>query len=626
MCGLAGFLGPGDLTDIERMTSALVHRGPDGEGFHCEPAAGLYLGHRRLAIIDLAHGAQPMWDAQGEAAVVFNGAIYNHRELRAELEALGHPFRTSHSDTEVLLQGYRAWGEALPERLNGMFAFCIYDRVRRRLFLARDRFGEKPLYYCERGGVFAFASELTALLRHRRIEAEIDVLAVQKYFAHGFIPAPNALYRGCRKLPGGWRMTVDLTTRRIVQSPYWRFRLKPDPMLVERSEAELAEEFRSLIFEAVRRRLISDVPLGLFLSGGVDSSTVLAGAAATMPAADIKTFCIGFAEPSFDESRHARRAAQAFGADHHERSLGLDEARAALGSVLSRMDEPLADASLLPTHMLARFTREHVTVALSGDGGDELFAGYDPLAALGPAALYERLVPSGLHRIARGVAARLPLSGRNMSLDFKLRRTLAGLSYPSALWNAVWLAPLEPRDFADLFARPADLEELYGEVLALWREGEEAGLSLLDRTLEFYTRFYLQDGVLAKVDRAAMMCALESRAVFLDNDVVAFAERLPARFKFHRGRRKVLLRKAMEGVLPADILNRRKKGFGIPTASWLRQGLGAPPARLPAGLSATAAARRFSEHRSGKADHRLFLWAWIALSHQLPAAARAAAA
>jgi asparagine synthase (glutamine-hydrolysing) len=203
---------------------------------------------------------------------------------------------------------------------------------------------------------------------------------------------------------------------------------------------------------------------------------------------------------------------------------------------------------------------------------------------------------------------------------------LAGLSYPMPLWNAVWLAPLEPRDIADLFASPANTEELYGEVLALWREGEEAGLSLLDRTLEFYSRFYLQDGVLTKVDRAAMMCSLESRAVFLDNDLVAFAQRLPARFKFHRGRRKVLLRKAMEGVLPPDILNRRKKGFGIPTASWLRQGLAAPAGRLPAGLSAEAAARRFSEHRSGKADHRLFLWAWIALNHKLPRPVQAAAA
>jgi asparagine synthase (glutamine-hydrolysing) len=626
MCGLAGFVGPGDRTDIERMTAALAHRGRDGEGFHCEPAAGLYLGHRRLAIIDLANGAQPMWDAQGETAVVFNGEIYNHRELRAELEALGHPFRTSHSDTEVLLQGYRAWGEALPERLNGMFAFCIYDRPRQSLFLARDRFGEKPLYYCERHGVFAFASELSAILRHRRIDSEIDLLSAQKYFAHGFIPAPNAFYRGCFKLPGGWRMSYDIASRRIAASPYWRFRLRPDPTFEKRLEAELAEELRALLFQSVSRRLISDVPLGLFLSGGVDSSTVLAGAAAAMPASAIKTFCIGFEEPSFDESEYARGVAQAFGAVHHERRLRLEEARAAVGPVLSRMDEPLADGSILPTHMLARFTREHVTVALSGDGGDELFAGYDPLAALGPAALYERLVPPALHRAARGLAARLPLSARNMSLDFKLRRALAGLSYPRALWNAVWLGPLEPREIADLFARPADAEELYGEVLALWREGEEAGLSLLDRTLEFYTRFYLQDDVLTKVDRATMMCSLESRAVFLDNDVVAFAERLPARFKFHRGRRKVLLRKAMEGVLPAEVLRRGKKGFGIPTASWLRQGLGAPAAKLPAGIRGDMAARRFAEHRSGRADHRLFLWAWIAMSHKLPPAAEAAAA
>ncbi len=569
MCSILGVfdLRPGaDLTPLRPLALSLSarqrHRGPDWSGVHVD--ANALLVHERLAIVDPAGGAQPIHSADGELALAVNGEIYNHRELERRL-ARPYAFQTG-SDCEVINALHRD-GEPPATwlgRLNGIFAFAIWDTERRRLFLARDRFGEKPLYYCERNGVFAFASELSALLRHRRIDPEIDLLAAQKYFAHGFIPAPNGFYRGCLKLPGGWRMSYDIRSRSIAASPYWRFRLQPDPTFEKRIEAELAEELRALLFQSVSRRLISDVPLGLFLSGGVDSSTVLAGAAAAMPASAVKTFCIGFEEPSFDESEYARGVAQAFGAVHHERRLGFEEARAAVAPVLSRMDEPLADGSILPTHMLARFTREHVTVALSGDGGDELFAGYDPLAALGPAALYERLVPPALHRAARGLAARLPLSARNMSLDFKLRRALAGLSYPRALWNAVWLGPLEPREIADLFARPADAEELYGEVLALWREGEEAGLSLLDRTLEFYTRFYLQDDVLTKVDRMSMSVSLEARVPLLARRVIEFSFGLREELRFYGGEPKGLLRHAYRGILPDHILDRRKKGFGIP--------------------------------------------------------------
>ena len=297
MCGIAGFAGFGSPHDLEAMTAALSHRGPDGAGVWIAPDAPVFLGHRRLSILDLEGGAQPMWDTAGEIGVVFNGEIYNHVELRQELEVAGHRFRSSHSDTEVLIHGYRQWGEDLPTHLNGMFAFAIYDRRRGRLFLARDRFGEKPLYVYRESGRLAFASELSALTRHSEIAAEIDPRAVQKLFAWGFIPAPNALYRNCRKVPAGTSLTYSLQDDSLHEQRYWTFRIEADESLTERDVPELCEELRSLFSQSVKRRLISDVPLGLFLSGGIDSGAVLAAATLQLSPDRISTFTIGFREP-----------------------------------------------------------------------------------------------------------------------------------------------------------------------------------------------------------------------------------------------------------------------------------------------------------------------------------------
>ena len=611
MCGIAGFIGDGNRADLLAMTNALVHRGPDGEGFFVDESQAIFLGHRRLVILDPAGGRQPMWNEDGRIGVVFNGEIYNHLELRRELEGRGHVFRTDHSDTEALVHGYEEWGEKLPGRLNGMFAFAIIDRVRGRLFLARDRFGEKPLYYAHRNNLFAFASELTALARHPGIAARPSLPALQKLFAYGYIPAPNAYYEGTRKLPGGHFLSFDLRSGALAVKAYWRFRIEPDEALGERDEPRLVEELRHLLGQAVKRRLISDVPLGLFLSGGIDSGSVLALAARAGPAGQLKTFTIGFSEPSFDETPFAREMARAVGSDHRERRLDLDSARGLIPAVLGRLDEPLADPSILPTYLLSAFTRESVTVALSGDGGDELFAGYDPFRALAPASLYARMVPRGLHRGLRRLADLLPISTRNMSFDYKLRRALGGLSYRPALWNPVWMAPVQPEMIGELLETSARPEEIYAEAVALWDDATP-GKHDIDRTLEFYSCLYLQDNILAKVDRAAMMNSLESRAVFLDNDVVEFCRRLPHTFKLRGGQRKYLLKKAMAGYLPRSILRRPKKGFGIPLASWLRQ-LPAEPMPHAAGVNGEVLERWWSEHRAGKADHRLALWAALSL-------------
>ena len=618
MCGIVGFIGFGSRQDLEAMTAALSHRGPDGSGLWVSPDAPVFLGHRRLSIVDLECGAQPMWDAAGEIGVVYNGEIYNHLELRRALEAVGHGFRTSHSDTEVLIHGYRQWGEDLPARLNGMFAFAIYDRVRRRLFLARDRFGEKPLYLYRQPGRIAFASELSALLRHADIPRELDPRAIQKLFAWGFIPAPNALYRHFRKVPGGTSLAYSLDGDSLHERRYWKFRIEPDHSLTDKHLPRLCEELRFLFAQSVKRRLMSDVPLGLFLSGGIDSGSVLAAATRALPADRISTFTIGFNEPSFDEAPFAQALAEHFGVRHHLEMLDLENARMLLPDVLHRLDEPLGDASILPTYMLSRFTRQHVTVALSGDGGDELFAGYDPFKALTPAQIYARLMPKGLHQGLRRLIDLLPISTRNMSLDFKLRRSLTGLSWPEAYWNAVWLSPVDPHMIREIFKAPLTAEELYQEALDVWADSSG---DLLDKTLEFYTNFYLPDDILTKVDRASMMVSLESRAIFLDNDLVEFCRRLPGRFKLRNGKRKWLLKRAMRDWLPEKTLARRKKGFGIPLAKWLRTWTRPSDNEVSAADGASFKSDAFDDHWGrhvrGETDERLLLFTWLSFIYHV---------
>jgi len=618
MCGIAGFCGAGNREHLEAMTRAISYRGPDAEGYHIDEETRVFLGHRRLSVRDIEGGAQPMWNEDGQLCVVYNGEIYNHEELRKELEAHGHIFRSDHSDTEVLVHGYEQWGQDLPRRLNGMFAFAVYDVRAQELFLARDRFGEKPLYYARGNGLFAFASELSALHAHSGVSRDFDIRALQKFFAYGYIPAPNALYKNTFKLPHGHTLRFELSSGTISVSPYFTFRVEADEVMTQATEEDLAQELRHRLDRAVQRRLVSDVPLGIFLSGGIDSSAVLALAARHLGGGALKTFTIGFHEPSFDESQFARRMSDHIGSQHQERILGIDEARDKYAEVLSRMDEPMADPSVLPTYLLCQLTREHVTVALSGDGGDELFAGYDPFKALGAASLYARIVPAPLHRLLRGAAELLPVSTRNMSLEFKIKRTLMGLSYDQSLWSPVWMSLSEPDFIRDLFSDPLPAEELYSEALELWRASEADNLT--DRTLEFFTNFYLPNGILTKVDRASMLHSLETRAVFLDNDVTEFARRLPHRLKYKGGQTKYLLKKALGDVLPQDIIARKKKGFGIPLAQWLRDVPQTPPMREIDGIDRQVVARCWREHRAGEKDHRMMLWGWLCLQHHGAAA------
>ncbi len=611
MCGICGIVGrePVDREVLARMTRTLRHRGPDDEGFYVAErkegvAAGL--GFRRLSIIDLESGNQPISNEDGSVQLVFNGEIYNFRELRRDLETRGHRFATN-ADTEVLVHLYEDLGPRCVERLNGMFAFALWDERERRLVLARDRFGKKPLYYAEVDGSLLFGSELKALREHPLCPRALDFESLCKYLALEYVPTPHSILEGVKKLPGGHLLVWRDGESSIEQ--YWDLSFGSSDGV--QSDGDYVEEFRVRFREAVRRRLISDVPLGAFLSGGIDSSSVVAMMAAELPAGLVKTFSIGFGERSFDESGHARRVAAHFGTDHREDVFTARDLLDLLPAVADVLDEPFADASVLPTYLLSRFTRESVTVALGGDGGDELLAGYPTFPADRVARLYR--MPGPVHRrVLVPLAGKLPTSTANFSLDFKVKRFLRAAASSADERHPTWLGSFAPEELdALLTSTPSDPLEEQRRAFASAPTRNE-----LERLVYLYAKTYLQDDILVKVDRASMACSLEVRAPFLDVDLVEFLGRVPPRLKLRRFETKHLLKEAMKDVLPPGIATRSKKGFGIPVAQWLKGELREAvtdelsPDRLRSqGIFEPAEVQRLlSEHLTGRRDHRKQLW------------------
>ena len=611
MCGIAGFFGHGDRGILERMAARIAHRGPDDEGFLIDTASSAHLGFRRLAILDLAGGRQPMTTSDGALSIVFNGEIYNFQELRRELRGLGAVFQTDHSDTEALLHGYRQWGEDLPNYLNGMWAFAILDRGQKRAFLSRDRFGKKPLFWQLAGDTLIFASELTAMREHPSVCGGVNETALRKYFAYGYVPAPHSLVEGVHKLPAGHSLQFDLNDRMVQIQRYWQYQPEPVDTRPANTEARWVEEFTALVDAAVERRLVADVPVGCFLSGGIDSSTVTALAARHAGRDRIKAFSIGFEEASFDETTYAREVAAHVNVDHRVETLPIRQALEILPDLAARMDEPIADSSILPTYLLCRHARSEVTVALGGDGADELLAGYDPFRALRYARWYEKMMPRPLHRAVSLLVARLPVSHHYMSLDFKLKRTLRGMDYPSRLRLPVWMAPLSPKEMTELFEGRVDPSDLYSEAIDAWDNCPVA--NDVERTIAFYIRTYLQDDILTKVDRASMLHSLEVRAPFLDIELVDFLRRLPVDMKLRGGTTKWILRKVARSLLPKSVLTRRKQGFALPLGGWLAEGkLGDPD--TVSGPRQAFWRQRLDEQRRHLKDNRLYLWAEMALA------------
>ena len=548
ICGIASASGPADPERLARMSATLVHRGPDSDGTLIDGPVGL--AARRLAIIDLETGDQPIANEDGTVHVVQNGELYNYRELRAELERQGHRFRT-HGDTEVLVHLYEQHGLDFARRLRGMFAVALWDSAARRLVLARDRYGIKPLYYRESDGGLEFASELRALPR-----GEIDLDALEAFLAFNSIPAPLTIFRATRKLPAGYVLVWE--DGRAGVERYAR----PGPALElrEDDEAELIEELRARLRDSVRAHLVSDVPVGVLLSGGIDSSALTA-LAAEESAEAVRTFSIGFEERSFDELGDARLVAERYGTQHRELVLRPDAALL-LPALADAFDEPFADSSALPTYLVSQLAAQDVKVALSGEGGDELFGGYYTYVA---DLLAQRA--GGLARLARPLVERLPTSTARASLDYKAKRFVRAAHLPPLERHHGWKEIFSPAERARLTGRRSEFDPVD---LLRARFAETEGAELLGRLQDVDFGVYLVDDLLVKTDRASMAHSLEARVPFLDPIVTNFAFTLPAKQRVSGLRKKVLLRKAIGPLVPDRIVHGKKRGFSIPAAAWLR--------------------------------------------------------
>ncbi|MBM4305646.1 MAG: asparagine synthase (glutamine-hydrolyzing) [Deltaproteobacteria bacterium] len=620
MCGIVGFLtsNPSEIPEsnvLKGMRDILIHRGPDDQGEYTrlldERGPFLYFGHRRLSIIDLVSGQQPLSNEDGTIWVIFNGEIYNFQELKDKLKGLGHRFKTN-SDTEVIAHSYEEYGVECFKHLNGMFAIGIWDENKKQLVLARDRLGKKPLYYSLLKGTFLFASELKAIMAYPHFQRKIAPLSLMKYLFYEFVPSPHSIFEDAMKLQAAsyliWKGGEIETNR------YWfPFHTKEVKHI---SEEEAEEKLIDLLRLCVNRRLISDVPLGIFLSGGIDSSAI-AAFAQQGSSGKIKTFSIGFEDPSFDESRYASLASKFLGTEHHEQMMTPEDLLRIVPQLPDILDEPMADASILPTYLLSQFTREHVTVALGGDGGDELFAGYPTYVAHQLAWPYETFF-SIFHPIATYLGNRLPVSDDNISFDFKVKKFLSGIGYPDGIRNSVWLGSFpfseNEKTVSDEIRHQFNRDRLVEDIA--FYEAESPFSDRMTRLQYLDLRLYLQEAILVKVDRASMACSLEVRAPFLDYEMVEFMMSLPPHLKLKKFTSKYILKKAMGAFLPKEVVHRPKKGFGVPIAKWVKGPLGEllgnllSADRIKRGgfLNPEYVAQLLQDHLQSRKDNRKQLW------------------
>jgi asparagine synthase (glutamine-hydrolysing) len=619
MCGICGIVNsdPGQPVAkaiLAGMNEAMRHRGPDAQGYYLKGPLGL--GHRRLSIIDLAGGQQPMTNEDESLWLVFNGEIYNFPELRRQLLQAGHVFRTS-SDSEVILHAFEEYGDCCVEYFNGMFAFAIWDHKQNRLFLARDRVGIKPLYYACLPEVFLFASELKSILAHPKMSRNLDFQALSQYLSYEYVPSPHSIFQQVKKLPPGHFLT--LTGNRIQVNRYWDFDLRPSESKKKRDVQGSLAKLRQALKEAVRLELIADVPVGLLLSGGLDSSSI-AVMLKELEIPKIQSFSVSFEDPSFDEGKYARLVAQQLGSEHHDITLtsrAMLEMVPRLGELL---DEPLGDSSFIPTFLLSQFTRQYVKVALGGDGGDELLGGYPTLQAHLGMEAYQRFLPVKLRQhLAPWVTKQLPVSFDNISFDFKVKRFLGGQNLPPYSRHQFWMGSFSSAQ-KSLVLNPDFYHPLGPETEPIYRHWHTCpAKDLLNKVFYCDLKLYLEGDILAKVDRASMANSLEVRVPLLNARFLDFSAGLSRDLKAGWLTTKYLLRRAMQGLLPPEIVRRRKKGFNMPVAKWLTGPLKPlatdilAPARLKRHgiFNAKYVQTLLHEHLSRRQDNRKLLWTLI---------------
>ena len=615
MCGIAGKVsgrGPVPEELIVAMCAAQVHRGPDSRGIHLEEGVGL--GIQRLRVIDIETGDQPIYNEDRTVAVVLNGEIYNFRELREELRAKGHTFSTA-GDTEVIVHLYEEHGARLVERLNGMFAFALWNERERKLLIGRDRVGKKPLYYCARDGELSFASELAALTQDPDVPREIDPSSVDEYLAHGYIQAPASIWRDVRKLPPAHTLTWQ--NGRTEVERYWRLDFSRK---LDGERPELEAELRRLVSAAVERRMIADVPLGAFLSGGIDSSVVVSEMALHSPR-PVQTFSIGFADEGYNELPRARLTAERFGTDHHEFHVQPDTVDL-LPTLVRHYGEPYADSSAIPTFYLAEQTREHVTVALNGDGGDESFAGYlrHPANAL---TAWVDAIPAGLRAGVAGASRRLLDSRERRSARVYARRYLTTLAADAPDRYAAHIGIFDAAERGAVldrgFAATVDPTRSPAVIRGPWESA--TGSSRLDVLLQTDVETYLPGDLLTKVDIATMASSLEARSPLLDYELMEFAAALPPALKSRFAAKKRILRSAYADRIPAEVLDGPKRGFGVPIGSWFRNELRGWVRDVlltgdPAGgiLDRVEVERLVDEHQAGRGDRSMQIWSLLCLT------------
>jgi asparagine synthase (glutamine-hydrolysing) len=627
MCGIAGFVATGSQFDpcsvVHRMVTALRHRGPDAEGVFLDAQAAL--GACRLSIIDLPGGRQPIANETGTVHAVLNGEIYNFRELRAHLQRRGHRFATQ-SDAEVLVHAYEQDGEDFVADLDGMFAFALWDGRERKLLLARDRMGEKPLYYYDGPGVFVFGSELRALLEHPDVPRALDLRSLSRYLLFDAVPAPHSILEGIAKLAPAHTLVVSPGAKPVV-TPYWTLSFSPDYSL---SETQWCERLIGRLEDSVRSRLASDVPVGAFVSGGIDSGAVAAFAAGHANTSPLRTFAVGFDTPSYDERGFARLVASQFGTEHHEIVFTAADALTLMERVGGLLDEPLVDPSFLPKYALAKAARESVKVALCGDGGDEIFCGYPTFVAEAPGRWLRAALPPSARRLVTRLVDGLPPSSRYGSVDFLLKQFMRALPYPTAVRTQLLLGGITATEQASLLSGSVRQALAGFDPYAELSAATEAHTfrDAVEGLISHHARYYLADQTLVAMDRASMAAGLEVRAPFLDPALVELAATVPSGLKLRGWRTKYILKRALTGILPPAVVWRRKQGLGVPLAAWLRGPLRDVMESRLARLSGrglvdgAAVARLASAHTGGRRDHRKILWSLLMLDawldHYLP--------